>query len=158
MPQKHIAVETSEIIEQPEGIPLTRAESVLAYILREIGKNRADCPNGENYFLLTLGGTFYPCREDGQVEIQTNQHVDVPHVASDEAESIGDAEDIRQTVGEGLTIGFCPTEELVHHTAVHAQDACHPGGKVVDDRPDEEREEHTGNSLLVEGLHRGLHG
>ena len=104
------------------------------------------------------GSSFHPSREDGEVEVQADEHVDVPHVAGDEAEGVRDAKHIGHAIAEGLTIGFCPTEELDDDAAIHPQQTGEPWCEIVEDRPYQEREEYTRDAFLVERFHVVLDG
>jgi hypothetical protein len=88
MTKKHISTKASKVIEESEGIPLASAKGIGTYVLVEVGQNGADGPYCKENFLLSLGGSFHPCREDGQIKIEAYQHINVPHVACYEAEGV----------------------------------------------------------------------
>ena len=157
MAEQHIAAETGEIVEESEGVPLARAEGVAAHELGEVRQEGAQGPQGEHYLLLPPRSALHPGREDGQVEIEPHEHIDVPHVAGDEVEGIGNADHVGQTVGKGLAVGNGPREEVEHDALVKAHETREPRREIVDHRPDEEGPQHTRQALAVEGLHGLAH-
>ena len=152
--QQEIAVEPGEVIEQPEGIPRAGAEGIRADELMEVGQQGAERPQPDEHLELLLRGPLHPRREDGHEEVEAYQHVDVPHVLRNEAERVGDAQDVGQAGGKGLAVALRPDEALVDDALVTAQHAREPRKEVVEHRPYQERPQHPQDALLVERPHR----
>ena len=80
VPQQEVSVESRKVIEQPERIPRTGPECIGTGKFQQIGQECAQEPKPQKEFFLSFVGPLNPCRENGHIEIEADEHVDVPHV------------------------------------------------------------------------------
>lgn len=153
VPQQHVAAEPGKVVEQTKGVPFTRAKTVLAHILGEVWQHGAYAPNEQEYLFFPLACPFHPRGKNGQVQVQPHKHVYVPYVAGHETEGIRYAHHVPHSVCKALAVRLCPTEYLIHHAAVHAQNSCKPRCEIIQDGPYQEGYHHTGYALAIEGTH-----
>lgn len=153
MAKKKIAVETCKIVEKAVLVPVARAEAVGTDKLRDVGNEGGESPQKKYKQLLPTCGLRYPRIEDRKIEIQAEQHIDVPHVARHVTETVGNADDASDGSGKGLAGGFGPGEKEGYGIGTEPQQVKYPREQIITARPNQKRPKHPGNAAGIETAH-----
>lgn len=95
----------------------------------------------------------HPRIENGEIKVESDQHIDVPHVACDIRKIVWNVEHPRTCRTEGLTRGFGPREKEGDGIGTEAQQPQDKGKKIIATRPDQERPKDTRNAAGIETAH-----
>ena len=118
VPQEEETIESGEVIKQAEGVPRASPEGIRPGKLFQIRQEGAGEPKPQDKFLLPFRSSFDPSREDRHVKIQSNQHVNIPHVRSGIVEGKRDAGDILQAGTNGLAISIRQDKTFIDNALI----------------------------------------
>ena len=155
MSQQQITVESGKHIEHIKLVPGTGTPDVRPYKFPVIRNKKRHTPGHKEPPLCFPAGFFHPGGKYRHVQIQPDKQINVPHMHVQQREIERHLCNVSQRYIERLAHHFLTRirEKIENNFRSYSQQACNPREKIVNDRPDKERPEHTPDAFTVERSH-----